>query len=54
MNIDVLMPEMVKVNPKRQCGTGSEFMNVMESVIRNSSSQNEAGIMCIALAMAGM
>lgn len=52
--IDVLMPEMVKVNPKRQCGTGSEFMNVMESVIRNSSSQNEAGIMCIALAMAGM
>lgn len=52
--IDVLMPEMVKVNPKRQCGTGSEFMNVTESVIRNSSSQNEAGIMCIALAMAGM
>ncbi len=52
--IDVLMPEMVKVNPKRQCGTGGEFMNVMESVIRNSSSQAEAGIMCIALAMAGM
>lgn len=52
--IDVLMPEIVKVNPKRQCGTGSEFMNTMENVIKNSDSQAEAGIMCIALAMAGM
>lgn len=52
--IDVLMPEMVKVNPKRQCGTGSEFMNVMESVIKNSSNPNEAGLLCVALAMASM
>lgn len=29
-------------------------MNIMENVIKNSDSQAEAGIMCIALAMAGM
>ncbi len=52
--IDVLMPEMVKVKPNKQHGNGDEFMNTMENVIKNSDSQAEAGIMCIALAMAGM
>lgn len=51
-NIEVVMPEMVKVNPNKQHGNGCEFMNMMESVIRNSSDKNEAAISCIALAMA--
>lgn len=53
-NIEVIMPEMVKVNPNKQHGNGCEFMNMMESVISNSSSKNEAGILCVALAMASV
>lgn len=53
-NIEVIMPEMVKVNPNKQHGKGCEFMNMMESVISNSSSKNEAGILCVALAMASV
>ena len=53
-NIEVVMPEMVKVNPNKQHGNGCEFMNMMESVISNSSSKNEAGILCVALAMASV
>lgn len=48
------MPELVKVKPNKQHGNGNEFMNIMENVIKNSDSQAEAGIMCVALAMAGM
>lgn len=53
-NIEVVMPEMIKVNPNKQHDKGCEFMNMMESVISNSSSKNEAGILCIALAMASV
>lgn len=49
--IEVVIPKMVKVNPNRQHGNGCEFMNMMESVISNSSSENEAGLLCMALAM---
>lgn len=45
------MPELVKVKPNKQHGSGCEFMNTMENIIRNSDSQTEAGIMCIAMAM---
>lgn len=48
------MPELVKVKPNKQHGNGNDFMNAMENIINNSDSQAEAGIMCIALAMAGM
>lgn len=48
------MPELVKVKPNKQHGNGNEFLNTMESVIKNSDSQVEAGIMCVALAMAGI
>lgn len=48
------MPELVKVKPNKQHGNGNDFMNAMENVINNSDSQAEAGIMCIALAVAGM
>lgn len=45
------MPELVKVKPKKQHGNGNEFHNMMESVIENSSSQGEAAVVCMALAM---
>lgn len=50
--IEVVIPKMVKVRPNKQHGNGCEFMNMMESVISNSSNKNEAGILCVALAMA--
>ena len=49
--ITVYMPELVKVKPKKQHGNGNEFHNMMESVIENSSSQGEAAVVCMALAM---
>lgn len=52
--IEVVMPEMVKVNPNKQHGNGCEFMNMMENIISNSSNENEAGILCVALAMASV
>lgn len=52
--IEVIMPDMVKVTPNKQHGNGCEFMNVMESVISNSSNKDEAGILCVALAMASI
>ena len=45
------MPELVKVKPKKQHGNGNKFHNMMESVIENSSSQGEAAVVCMALAM---
>lgn len=53
-NIEVIMPEMVKVNPNKQHGKGNEFMNVVNAVIDNSDSVAEAGILTIALAMSGI
>ena len=50
-NIEVIMPELVKANPKKEHGKGNEFHNMMESVIENSSSQGEAALVCMALAM---
>lgn len=53
-NIEVIMPEMVKVNPNKQHGKGNEFMNTVNAVIDNSDSVAEAGILTIALAMSGI
>lgn len=52
--IEVVMPEMVKVKPNKQHGNGCEFMNMMDSVIDNSESVGEAGLLCMALALANM
>lgn len=46
-NIEVYMPEMVKVNPETQHGNGCEFMNHTEELIRASSTTGEAGILCM-------
>lgn len=48
------VPELVKVKPNKQHGKGNDFLNTMEQIIKNSDSQAEAGMMCIALAMAGI
>lgn len=34
-NIEVVMPEMVKVNPNKQHGDGDSFINTMENIIEN-------------------
>lgn len=48
--IVVHMPELVKVKPNKQHGNGNKFLNDMESIIQNSSSKTEAGLMCMLLA----
>ncbi len=48
------MPELVKVKPNKQHGSGNNFLNTMENIIQNSNNQAEAGAMCIALATASM
>lgn len=48
-NIEVIMPEMVKVNPNKEHGNGNEFLNDMESIINKSDSVLEAGMLCLAL-----
>ncbi len=53
-NIEVLMPEMVKIEPNKQHGNGNEFMNTMNAVIDNANSVGEAGVLCLALAMSGI
>ena len=50
-NIEVLIPEMVKIDPNKQHGGGNDFMNTMNAVIDESSSIGEAEILCLALAM---
>lgn len=49
--IEVLMPEMVKVDPQNQHGAGDSFLNSIENIISNSGSFMEAGIECIAMTM---
>ena len=48
-NIEVCIPEMVKVDPVAQHGKGDEFMNAMEEIIKGSSDANEAGMLCFAM-----
>lgn len=44
--IEVLMPEVVKVKPKSQHGSGDKFINDMEDIISKSGSAVEAGLLC--------
>ena len=50
-NIEVVMPEMVKVEPNKQHSGGNDFINTMNAVIDEASSIGEAGILCLALTM---
>ncbi len=53
-NIEVVMPEMVKVNPNKEHGKGNEYINTINSMIDNSENIVEAGLLTIAFAMAGI
>ena len=48
--IEVLMPEMVKCNPHKEHGDG--FHRTLNTITENSSSAGEAGLLCMAYAMA--
>ena len=45
--IEILMPEMVKVNPLKEHGEGDEFHRTIEAIIENSSNVAEAGLLTI-------
>lgn len=46
--IEVLMPEMVKRNPKAEHGSGDPFLNRMEDLISGSDNATEAGLLVMA------
>lgn len=48
-NIEVIMPEMVKVNPNKQHGKGNKFLNDVEEIVNGSSDVFTAGVLCMAL-----
>ncbi len=47
LDIEVLMPEMVRRNPQEEHGDGDPFMNKLESLIRKSDSKEEAALLTI-------
>ena len=49
--IEVLMPQAVKVNPRRQHGDGNAFNNALDDITQAASSPMEAGLLAIALAL---
>lgn len=52
--IEVLMPEMVTRNPKKEHGDGNSFMNSLENMINSSDNTMEAGLLAVAMCMTGM
>ena len=52
--IEVLMPEMVTRNPKKEHGEGDGFINSLENMISSTDSSAEAGLLAIAMCMAEM
>lgn len=48
-NIEVLMPELVKVKPNEQHGEGNKFLNDMEDIIEKSNDSLTAGLLCMGL-----
>lgn len=49
-NIEVFMPELVKVNPRRQHGNGNKLLNEMEAVVSGAKDPFLAGLLCMATA----
>lgn len=45
--IEVLMPEMVKRNPKKEHGEGDNFINTLENMINSTDSSVEAGLLAV-------
>lgn len=52
-SIEVLIPEMVKVDPKSQHDDGCSFLNDCEELIVGSDSIGEAGLLCAIKALKG-
>ena len=52
--IEVLMPEMVTRNPKKEHGEGDSFINSLENMISGTDSSAEAGLLAVAMCMANM
>lgn len=46
--IEVLMPECVKIKPRKQHGDGDPFINKLNAICESSSSALEAGLMVMA------
>ena len=46
-NIQVLMPEMIKVNPPQQHGDGDPFLNSLYGITKKADSAQEAGILAM-------
>lgn len=42
------MPELVKVNPKRQHGDGDSLLNTFDEIAMNAPSAFIAGVLCMA------
>lgn len=53
-DIEVFMPEFVKINPKKQHGNGNSLINAMEGVISATPDALTAGLFCIATAAAAL
>lgn len=49
--IEVLMPEMVKRDPKKEHGDGNRFINSLEEMIIGTDNSMEAGLLAIAMCM---
>ena len=52
--IEVYMPELVKINPKRQHGNGNRLLNDMEDIISGAKDPLISGLLCIAAAEANI
>lgn len=50
IDIEVVMPEMVKANPKKEHGKGDPFLNDIEDIVENSNDSLTAGLLCMSLA----
>ena len=50
-NIEVLLPEAVKVDPETQHGSGDEFINTLNRLTESADSAEEAGILAFAYAV---
>lgn len=49
-DISVYMPELVKVKPQRQHGSGNSFMNTLNKITNSAPDVLSAGLLCIAAA----
>lgn len=49
IDIEVIMPEMVKANPKKEHGKGDPFLNDIEDIVESSNDSLTAELLCMSL-----